>query len=31
MKVVHKNEGRKISYTVSGNVISFRDGELAPI
>ncbi len=29
MIVVHKNEGPKIPYTVSGNVISFRDGELS--
>ena len=29
MIVVHKNEGTKIPYTVSGNVISFRDGELS--
>lgn len=29
MMVVHKNEGPKIPYTVSGNMISFRDGELS--
>lgn len=28
MIIVNKNEGPKISYSISGNVISFRDGEL---
>lgn len=29
MIVVNKNDGPKVSYTIAGNVISFRDGELS--
>jgi DNA/RNA endonuclease G (NUC1) len=28
MKIVEKNEGRKIDYTVSGTKLNFADGEL---
>ena len=28
MKILHKNEGTYVDYSLSGNILSFREGEL---
>lgn len=29
MKILHKNEGKYVDYSLSGNILSFRGGELS--